>query len=293
MMAQPAWNPGQPSRRPGGRREAKSAHIRERAQRREARWQANRLAVPYRTDGPRVTFGIIWFALLLMTAFTSPVMVALLAAAVASLAGLQTAHAWFPELGSAGWWAAAAAFTAGIGGFLGPLGLVAGTGISLAICLMYGVAFPVRRLTVGQLVGAVIRAAVPVGLAAGCLAALGRFGPGSLLTLVLMVSAYEAGDFVVGSGSSNAVEGPVSGVVALSAVVFILWILVPKPFDQQGIVLFGLMTALSCPLGQIAASALLPHGAAWAPALRRLDSYLIAAPLWLLLLEVTNVAAKT
>jgi hypothetical protein len=54
--------------------------------------------------------------------------------------------------------------------------------------------------------------------------------------------------------------------------------------------LFGILTALSCPLGQLLASALLPRGAAWAPALRRIDSYLLAAPLWLVLLTITPVA---
>ena len=44
--------------------------------------------------------------------------------------------------------------------------------------------------------------------------------------------------------------------------------------------LLGLATAAACPLGQLTGSVLLPSGASFAPALRRLDSLLIAGPLW-------------
>ena len=130
-----------------------------------------------------------------------------------------------------------------------------------------------------------MRSSIPVGLAAGSLAGLTDVGFGAVLALILLTSAYETGDFLVGSGSANALEGPLSGLVALGTVLFILWIVAPAPFTASSIVLFGALAAVCCPLGQIFASALLPRGAAWAPALRRLDSYLISAPLWLLLLR--------
>lgn len=274
---------------PRGRREVKAARMRSKAQQREARWQRNRYAVPYRTDGPRLTFGVIWFSLLAGAVFLSPILVAVLVSIVAGLAALQATYAWFPPLSSARLWAAAAGFVGGLGGFLGGLGVVAGLGLATAICLVYGVAFP-SRYPVGDLIGGLVRSAIPPALAAGSLAALTERDIGAVVALVAMVSAYEVGDYLVGTGSNNAVEGPVSGIVALSSVVFILWIVVPASFTQQGIVLFGILTALCCPLGQVLASALLPRGAAWAPALRRLDSYLVAAPLWLLLLAITPVA---
>jgi hypothetical protein len=245
--------------------------------------------VPYRTDGPRVTFGALWFVLLVGAIVLSPVAVAILVSVVAALAALQNTHAWFPDSSSARVWAAAAALTGGLGGFLGGLGVVAGVGLSAAVCLAFGVAVP-SRYPVGYMIGVLLRSSVPPALAASSLAALAGRELGAVIALVAMVSAYEMGDFIVGSGSNNAVEGPVSGVVALGSVVFILWILVPAPFTQQGIVLFGVLTALCSPLGQVYASALLPRGAAWAPALRRIDSYLVAAPLWLLLLAITPVA---
>ena len=67
--------------------------------------------------------------------------------------------------------------------------------------------------------------------------------------------------------------------------------------SRVGVLTYGILcyaigvTGLCCPLGQLVASALLPRGNAWAPALRRLDSYLVAAPLWLVLVRElpTNV----
>jgi CDP-diglyceride synthetase len=98
-----------------------------------------------------------------------------------------------------------------------------------------------------------------------------------------LISAYESGDFIVGSGSANAFEGPLAGLVSLGAVAFLLFLIQPAPFDSFTILLFAALAAVCCPLGQILASGLLPRGNAWAPALRRLDSYLLAAPIWLIL----------
>lgn len=75
-----------------------------------------------------------------------------------------------------------------------------------------------------------------------------------------------------------------AGIVALSVGAAATYIVLPAPFDTNSFPLFAVLTAVAAPLGQIAASAILPRGAVWAPALRRLDSYLLAAPLWLLLM---------
>ena len=55
------------------------------------------------------------------------------------------------------------------------------------------------------------------------------------------------------------------------------------PFDGGAVFVFGGFAALFCPLGQVAASALLPRADARAPALRRLDSLLLLGPAWPLL----------
>ncbi len=248
------------------------------------RWNGNRLAVPYYTDGPKVTFGVLWFVAVAATAFGSTWGLAVVAASVAGLAGLQAGAAWFPQFGPTKWWTAGAAFVVGISGVIGPLGLVAGAGMGMVLLLAYIALNPVHARSTGELLDVLIRSSLPAGIAAGSLVALRDVTPGAVLLLIALISAYEVGDFLIGSGSSNAVEGPVSGLVALSAVAFVFWIVPPRPFTTTSVLLFAALAGVCCPLGQIVAAGLLPRGSAWAPALRRIDSYLLAAPLWLALL---------
>jgi hypothetical protein len=273
-----------PAGRPAGRRARRTQGRRRQAQAREIRWHNNRLAIPYYTDGPKVSFGLLWFTLVLACLFVSPLAVAVVVSAVAAFAGLQTGRAWFPQFGPTKWWTGAAAFVTAMSGLLGSLGLVAGGVMAAVLLLVCIVVNPVHHRSTAQLLDALLRASVPAGIAAGSLVALRGVSLGAAVLLLTLVSAYETGDFLVGSGSSNAVEGPVSGLAALAVVGFVAWILAPAPFTNTSVIYFSALAAVCCPLGQILAAALLPRGSAWAPALRRLDSYLLAAPLWLVLL---------
>jgi hypothetical protein len=264
----------------------------ERARSREARWQNNRLAVPYPTDGPKITFGVLWFLLLIGAVVlgeyvdrsaVSSVAVAAVAAPVAALAGLQTGHAWFPTQGATRSWTAAAAYLTGVAGLVGPWGVPIGVFLGLITVLLYVMLYRGHRRSSAELLDVLVRSAIPAGLAVASMAALGSVGIGAQVSLILLVSAYEAGDFIVGSGASNAVEGPLAGLVSLGAMSFILFLVQPAPFDSSSILLLAIVTGICCPIGQVLASGLLPRGNAWAPALRRLDSYLLAAPIWLLL----------
>ena len=275
------------------RSDQRKDRVRRRAQVREARWQRNRLAVPYRTDGPRITFGVLWFAMVVgLTIWSSPLILAMALSVVAGIAALQTGNAWFPDFPATKWWTAFAAVVAGVAGFIGPIGIAMGVALATMMLLLYTVISPGHQRTFPQLMDALLRSSVPAGLAVACLAALANIELGAILALVLLVSAYEIGDFLIGSGSTNAVEGPITGLVALGAALFLLWVVAPAPFTDRSMLLFGLLAAVCCPLGQILASGLLPRGNAWAPGLRRLDSYLLAAPLWLLLLETSPTASS-
>jgi hypothetical protein len=99
------------------------------------------------------------------------------------------------------------------------------------------------------------------------------------VVLLGLVSAYEAGDYIVGSGASNSLEGPLAGITTATLLALPLALVLVEPFDAAGVVLLGFI-ALACPLGQIVASAALPGAGAYAPALRRIDTLLILAPLW-------------
>src|SRR5699024_6077116 len=91
---------------------------------------------------------------------------------------------------------------------------------------------------------------------------------------------YDACDFIVGSGSTNTFEGPLAGGVFICAITMFLAVIEVPPFRGVDIWNFAALTVLAAPIGQFVASAMLPRRDAAAPALRRIDSMLIAAPAW-------------
>jgi hypothetical protein len=126
-----------------------------------------------------------------------------------------------------------------------------------------------------------LRCGLFVGLAAASIVLVRGADAGAALAVLLLVSAYEAGDYLVGTGSTTAVEGPVAGIIGALVVTFALALFPPSAgHGTVSMWLLGAATALGCPLGQLAGSVLLPSGGSFAPALRRLDSLLVVGPLW-------------
>jgi hypothetical protein len=72
----------------------------------------------------------------------------------------------------------------------------------------------------------------------------------------------------------------VAGIAAIIVITFIVSTLSISAFDFGQAWLFGGLVAILAPLGQLFASALLPTAGAPASGLRRLDSLLLAAPVW-------------
>ncbi len=280
-------------------RQRRDEGLRRRNQQRETRWREQRLAVPYRTDGPKLTLSLVWFALILSLGYFQPYLLALVVAAVAGIAGLQAGHNWAPVVDRRV--TSAVAVVVALSGLLGALG----AGVAIVVCVIALSVNAVTAVPAAQSPSASkgrrpvgpthtdriihhaethVRSSIPAGLAAASLVALVGLEFSAFLALVLLVSAYETGDFLIGTGSANAVEGPIAGTIALIVVSAALYLVVPVPFDTNNFPVFVILAAIAAPVGQVAASAILPRGDSWAPALRRLDSYLIAAPLWLLLL---------
>jgi hypothetical protein len=165
-----------------------------------------------------------------------------------------------------------ACFGAGGGG----LALLAGVGVAY-VTAAGDTKSPNRAITDG---GWTLQCALPPGLVALSMVLLTRLDQGSAIGLLLLVSAYETGDYLVGSGARNPYEGPAAGGSAVVVVTFILSTLPISALDFGEAWLFGGLVMVCAPLGQLAASALLPAAAAPASALRRIDSLLLAAPLW-------------
>lgn len=261
--------------------EAEARKVGNRARAARARRGRRRYAVVYDTSGPKVRLGVAWFLVALAAIAVGPLAVALVYGGAAAVAAAQTARAWRRRRlrpndvvagGIAGAMGLGACFGAGGGG----LALLAG------VAAAYVTATGDTKSPNSALADAgwTLQCALPPGLVALSMVLLARLDQGSAIALLLLVSAYETGDYLVGSGARNPYEGPAAGGSAIVVITFILSTLPISALDFGQAWLFGGLVLVVAPLGQLAASALLPAAAAPASALRRLDSLLIAAPLW-------------
>lgn len=252
---------------------------------RAKRLATSRFGIVYDIEGPRVRLGIAWFVAVLVSIYLGVAALAVVVAAVAALAAAQTAQTL-----RTGWRRPDLAMSAIIATLI-PLAAAAGTALAGVVIIVGSIAAVVTAGTLSKRrrdplidAGAVVRSAVFAGLAAASIVMLYRFDIGAAVTALLILSAYEIGDFLIGSGASNVVEGPFSGFLAIVVITGALAVAQPPPFAPLGLWFYALVAALCIPLGQVLASAILPRAGAPAPALRRLDSYLLTAPMWLLLL---------
>ena len=164
--------------------------------------------------------------------------------------------------------------------------------------------------------GLLIRTWMQVGVTAACSAAVARYSLGGALVLVSAAAAYDAGAHLSAAGRSPGLQGPLVGAVAAAVAVFGLTGLSVPPFAPSDALTFGVLAAVTLPLGPAVArpnTALAARrgqapseapdsavradaGAAWAAlgwheriwrrmtgewAVRRLDSLSVAALAWM------------
>jgi hypothetical protein len=250
---------------------------------RAAQKQGRRLAVVYDIEPPHVRLGIAWFLLVVVAmAVAGTFGLALVYATCSALAAYQCARAWRrrkpnrpdPQVAAV------------IGGLL-PLAAAVSTGmigvaLLLAVVLAVLRAYPETRTPVLATAGRTLQCSLWVGGAAAGVVAAHRYESWAAIGLVLVVSAYETGDYLVGSGARNVVEGPVAGIAAVLVVQFAVAAAGFPPFEIGNSLGFALLAAVLAPAGQVVASLVLPAAGAPAPAVRRLDSLILLAPVWAL-----------
>ena len=101
--------------------------------------------------------------------------------------------------------------------------------------------------------GLLTRTWMQVGVAAACAAAVARSSLGAALVLVSAAAAYDAGAHLSASGRSSGLQGPLTGAVAAVIAVFALTGLSVPPFVPTDAVKFGVLAAVTLPLGPAAA----------------------------------------
>lgn len=281
-----ATRPAAPPGSPPGTRVTRSGKVKKptRKQRRINKMRSRpptRFLITYDINGPKVRLGIGWALLIGLATVGQETGLAVLYGAVAALGGWQAARAWKT------WGANPEEYTAGaIAGGMGiasafgfaPVGLVALAAIPLALLAGFSTE-GTRRNYLGS-VGLTLQCGLFLGVAAASPALTYRIDLGGFVALIVLVCVYEMGDFLIGSGSSNHLEGPLAGIAGIAVFTFAMAVVHLAPFQGYEVAMFGAVAAVLCPLGQLFGSAILPRADARAPALRRLDSLLLLGPVW-------------
>ena len=240
-------------------------------------------------DGPKVRLGVVWFVVLIGAALAHRVALGGVLGVAAALAADEVLRLHVPDADDApgGRLARVLGEPNRLPVLLAagavPLAAVAGSD-ALAGALVAGAlvlpawrAITVRESDPGMLPLASL--AVPaLGLAAAAPVLLHRMAPWAAIVLIVLVSAYDAGDFIVGTGAATDWEGPAAGVVAVGVCAFVAAAFPVPPLDVDGAALLGLLTALLAPFGPPLGSVLVGGGAIKARYVRRLDVLLLVAP---------------
>ncbi len=244
-----------------------------------------RFAVTYDVNGPHVRLGFLWFIVVAGALALGELALAGVYGATAALAGYQIARRWQPLGRPANpYFAAVIGGGLGVSALAGPSAVGAGALVAVGVAVVAALATPEARRQPIAAMAFTLQSGFFVGLAAAAPVLAYRVDVGAAAALIIFVSVYEMGDYLVGSGSKNAVEGPLAGFTAIAVFAFALWVITFVPFRENSLLAFGALAAGLCPVGQLLASALLPRSDARAPALRRIDSLLVLGPAWMVAL---------
>jgi hypothetical protein len=130
---------------------------------------------------------------------------------------------------------------------------------------------------------AVALAVLAPAIAAASVVVARQQGSTEGLTLVAAVLLFDLSNYVMGTGSHGGVLGAIVGATSVAILaVLVAAVLVPPYSGQRPWVMLGLVAALA-PVGVRLAGRL---GSAGLPALRRLDSLLLAGPVWVVAVAV-------
>ncbi|QXC60128.1 hypothetical protein KSP35_17450 [Aquihabitans sp. G128] len=221
-----------------------------------------RYGVVYNTQGPRLRLGVAWVVVVAAALGFEPLRpygLATLYAVVAGAAALQVVGAWHTvRTGADRWVAALGASTLPVLATQGVRPLGAGM---LALVVAAVVVAAQRRERQMPLLAAAGHTVLAAGVCGGSVASLVLLAHYEILAaciLVVFLMVYDASDYLIGSGATNGVEGPLAGGLFIAAVTLLFAVLEVAPFRGVDIWSFALLAAVACPAGQLLGSAMLP-----------------------------------
>lgn len=247
------------------------------------------------TMGPRVRLGVFWFLLLLAAATSSRQWVSVLVSLVAAIAAYQVVRAWrvaayeLPEPDESGrtpimppGTGRAEAIIAALAASLPALASGVSTGLTGALFIIVALLIGGAWLMLGSHIGSALAVGVfPPSIAAVSIVLAVRQDLWAGIFLVVAVSFYDAGSFLLGSEAAKRWEGPIGGMMGVMAVTFTVATVGTGDLSRSEWWIAGLVVALLCPPGQWLATWMLPDATTRARGLRRLDAYLLSGPAFL------------
>ena len=123
---------------------------------------------------------------------------------------------------------------------------------------------------------------IAAGLCAGALVLIDRASVTAVAALLTLVCCHDASRYLVGTGAPAPWEGAVAGVAAVGSATLALIVLQPSPLTGAYVWVLGLVVAVAGMVGRPASRLLAPEGHAVPGVWRRMDTLLMAAPVWLL-----------
>lgn len=230
-----------------------------------------------RVVGPHARLGVVWFTLSMAALAAGRVGLVALLAPCAGLAALQAARSRRAHPRPSAPVAAAGAFLLVVAAAVGPVAVGA---VALAL---------VATVLAGVLVGGTrvdplhtLVAAVVIGGAVASPVLLLHDGIVPVFVLLSFVAVHDASAYVVGTGAASAWEGPAAGAASIAAVTLAVAAVLVPPFRGATPWILGGIAVVLAPAGPFVASALMGDRRANVPALRRIDSLLVLAPVWCL-----------
>lgn len=233
--------------------------------------------------GPRIRLGVLWFLVAVAAATAGRWASAIVWSATAAVGAADLVRVW-RDWGGVAEQRGPQRVVAGVLSGLATLAAAIGVGASGAALVLVGVAAVVCTVVLARRAQPSpelpLASVLPV-IACAPVVLVVLEGPLAALFLIGAVSMYDAGNFLIGAQARRAWEGPVVGVIGVLAVTFTMAALQAQPFDTATAWVAGAVLAVACPLGQAVLTAFLPARDTLAVRARRIDTYLVAAPLFL------------
>ncbi|HET6792882.1 MAG TPA: hypothetical protein VFH45_00485 [Acidimicrobiales bacterium] len=250
-----------------------------------------RLSAVRPRPGPHGRLGVLFVGVTAGAVAGGPWALAAWLSLCVALAGVEVARSWRPRgvrpapgltvLGPV------AATLASAGGWL-PFAVTMAAVVALAAlprrrALLRGLSTvpgPAEEATPAVTAAVNVAAPLALGLAAASVVLTREVSVTAVAILLTLVWCHDAGRYIVGWGAPAPWEGMAAGVATIGAAALALAVVQPSPFGASAPWLAGVVAAVAVTPGPWAAGLLVGEPSARVPALRRLDSLLLVAPLW-------------